>query len=64
VTKKKEYDYSLIYIDELPSLWIAAKTLDGKILDDKYLTRAGMAFTPAGAPQVELIFNDEGKKIF
>lgn len=63
-TKQKEYVYSMIYVDERPSLWTAAKTADGKILNDKYLTRAGMAFTQAGVPQVELIFNDEGKKIF
>ena len=63
-TKQKEYVYSLIYVDERPSLWTAAKTADGKILNDKFLTRAGMAFTQAWIPQVELIFNDEGKKIF
>ncbi len=63
-TKQKEYVYSLIYVDERPSLWMPAKTADGKILNDKFLTRAGMAFTPAWVPQVELIFNDEGKKIF
>lgn len=63
-TKKKQYQYALIYIDERPSLWEIARTLDGKSLSDKYLTRAGVSFTQAGAPQVELIFNDEGKKIF
>ncbi len=63
-TKKKEYQYALLYIDERPSAWTAAKTTDGKVLNDKYLTRAGMAFTQAGAPQVELIFNDEWKTIF
>lgn len=63
-TKQKEYVYSLLYIDERPSLWAVAKTANGKILNDKFLTRAGMAFTQAGIPQVELIFNDEGKKIF
>ena len=63
-TKQKDYVYSLIYIDERPSFWTAAKTPDGKVLNDKNLTRAGMSFTQAGAPQVELIFNDEGKKIF
>ena len=46
-TKQKEYVYSLIYVDERPSLWTAAKTADGKILNDKFLTRAGMAFTQA-----------------
>jgi preprotein translocase subunit SecD len=63
-TKAKEYTYSLIYVDERPSLWTAAKTSDSKVLNDKNLTRAGVSFTQAGAPQVELIFNDEGKKIF
>ena len=57
--KQKQYQYSLLYIDERPSSWIAAETTDGKVLNDKYLTRAGMAFTQAGAPQVELVFNDE-----
>ncbi len=60
----KEYDYSVIYIDERPSLWTPAKTADGKVLGDKYLTRAGISFTQAGAPQIDLIFNEDGKKIF
>jgi hypothetical protein len=47
ITKQKNYNYSLLYIDERPSAWSAAKTADGKILNDKYLTRAGMAFTQA-----------------
>ncbi len=61
---KKEYDYSFIYIDERPSLWAPAKTADGKVLGDKYITRAGVSFTQAGAPQIDLLFNDEGKSIF
>jgi protein-export membrane protein SecD len=63
-TKEKHYDYSLIYVDERPSMWMIAKTTDGKSLDDKNLTQAGISFTQAGAPQVDLVFNDEGKKIF
>jgi preprotein translocase subunit SecD len=63
-TKKKEYEYSLLYVDERPSAWTPAETADGKILTDKYLTRAGVSFTQAGAPQVDLLFNDEGKTIF
>ena len=31
-TKKKEYTYSLIYVDERASQWTAAKTVDGKVL--------------------------------
>lgn len=63
-TTKKEYEYSLLFVDERPSLWAPAQTADGKILNDKYLLQAGMSFTQAGAPQVDLLFNDEGKKIF
>lgn len=62
--QKKEYSYGVIFVDERPSLWAPAKTADGKILGDKYLNRAGISFTQAGRPQVDLIFNDEGKKIF
>ncbi len=59
-----EYAYSYIFVDERPSEWSAAKTADGKVLDDKYLQTAWVAFTQVGQAQVELVFNDEGKKIF
>ena len=58
------YAYSYIFIDERASAWTAAKTADGKILNDKYLTSAGVSFTQAGSPQVELLFNEDGKRIF
>jgi protein-export membrane protein SecD len=63
-TKEKEYSYSLIYVDERPSEWTAAKTADGKVLNDKYLQNAGVGFTQVGEAQVQLLFNEEGKKIF
>lgn len=63
-TKNKEYVYSMIYVDERPSLWTPAKTADGKVLNDSYLVSAGSAFNQAGQSQVELLFNDEGKAIF
>lgn len=59
------YNYSFLYIDERPSLWQAAKTSDGKILNDAYLVSAGN--TPnmqTWAPQVTLLFNSEWKNIF
>ena len=58
------YSYSYIFIDERPSYWTPAKTADGKILNDSYLVSAGSTFSQAGEPQVELLFNDEGKTIF
>lgn len=60
----KGYDYDIIYISEQPSIWQAAKTADGKVLNDKNLVNAGVGFTQVGQPQVELLFNEEGKKIF
>lgn len=53
------YSYSYIFIDERVSGWTPAKTADGKILNDKYLVSAGVSFTQGGAPQVDLLFNDE-----
>ncbi len=63
-TTKNEYAYTLLFVDERPSLWTPAATADGKILNDKYLLQAGVSFTQAGSPQVDLIFNNEGKAIF
>lgn len=59
-----EYEYSFIFVDERPSEWTPAKTQDGKVLGDKYLQTAGVGFTQVGQPQVELLFNNEGKAIF
>ncbi len=56
--------YSYIFVDVRPSAWQAAKTADGRILNDKYLVSASVGFTQVGQPQVELLFNEEGKKIF
>ncbi len=58
------YTYSYIFVDQRPSLWQAAKTTAGKVLNDKYLVNAGVGFTQVGQPQVELLFNEEGKTIF
>ncbi len=58
------YNYSYIFIDQRPSLWQAARTADGKVLNDKYLVNSGVGFTQIGQPQVELLFNEEGKTIF
>ncbi len=58
------YTYSYIFVDQRPSLWQAAKTADGKVLGDQYLVNAGVGFTQVGQPQVELLFNSEGKTIF
>jgi protein-export membrane protein SecD len=68
-TKKESYKtrlftYEAIVISQKPSEWMAAKTADGKVLDEKYLVRAGVSFNQGFSPQVDLVFNDEGKGIF
>ncbi len=68
-TKKEKYEtkemsYEVLYISERPSEWMAAKTADGKVLDEKYLSRASVGFTQGYMPQIDLLFNEEGKKIF
>jgi protein-export membrane protein SecD len=60
----REITYQSITISQKASEWMAAKTADGKILDEKYLTRAGISYSNGFTPQVDLIFNDDGKAIF
>lgn len=60
----KTYEYEGIFVDEKPSIWTLAKTIDGRALDERYLIRASVSFNQGFQPQVELLFNDEGAKIF
>lgn len=63
-TGAAKYQYAYMFFDEKPSTWKPAQTADGKVLNDKYLVSAGVGFTQGGTPQVELTFNEDGKKIF
>ena len=60
----KVYDYSVIWVNEEPSQWQVAKTASGAVLNDQYLQNAQMVFNQQSQPEIQLIFNDEGKKIF
>lgn len=68
--KKKEkyteivYDYEAVFVSQKPSEWMAAKTADGKVLDEQYLSKASVSFSQGFAPQVDLLFNADGGKIF
>ena len=69
VTKKekyteKVYDYEGVFVSQKPSEWMAAKTADGKVLDEQYLTKASVSFSQGFSPQVDLLFNADGGKIF
>ena len=61
---EKTYDYQAIFVNQKPSEWMTATTEKGASLDERYLTKAGVSFTQIGTPQVDLVFNDEGGKIF
>lgn len=60
----KLYAYKALWIDQTPSAWQVAKTQDGKSLNDQYLSDAQMVFSQNAQPQIQLTFNEEGKKIF
>lgn len=69
VTKKEKYtakiyNYEGIFVSQKPSEWTAAKTADGKVLDERYITKASVSFSQGFAPQVDLLFNADGGKIF
>lgn len=60
----KVVEYEGIFVSEKPSVWTVAKTADGKSLDERYLIRAAAMLNQASQAQVELLFNDDGAKIF
>lgn len=60
----KIYDYEGVFVSQKPSEWTPAKTEDGKVLDEQYLSKASVSFSQGFAPQVDLLFNTEGGKIF
>ena len=69
-TTKKEkytakiYDYEGVFVSQKPSEWTPAKTEAGKVLDEQYLTKASVSFSQGFSPQVDLLFNADGGKIF
>lgn len=60
-----QYRYSYVLVDREPGAWMPAKTADGRILNDEYLSSA-TAFidTNSMQPKVSLAFNTEGAKMF
>ncbi|MDD2916629.1 MAG: hypothetical protein PHH70_02155, partial [Candidatus Gracilibacteria bacterium] len=60
----KIYDYEGVFVSQKPSEWTPAKTEAGKILDEQYLTKASVSFSQGFSPQVDLLFNADGGKIF
>ena len=62
---ENNYKYSYVRVNREPGMWAPAKSVDGKILNDNYLTSASAFLDSASfQPKVSLTFNDEGAKIF
>lgn len=57
-------DYSYIFIASEPSIWMSAADGEGRVLDDRYFTKASVQYNEAFQPMVELTFNTEGAEIF
>ena len=56
--------YEYIYISKKPSDWKAAKDNQWRILNDKYFSNSSVQYNEAFQPMIELVFNNEGAKIF
>lgn len=60
----KVFEYQGIFVDEKPSEWALARTANGTALDERYLMKASVSFNQGFQPQIELLFNNDGAKIF
>lgn len=61
---EKMVTISYIYVNAIPSDWKTAIDDEGRSLTDKQFKQAGVTYTQANQPQVQLIFNDEWKDVF
>ncbi len=56
--------YHYIFFTREPSIWEPAKDSQGRVLDDRYFTKASVQYNEAFQPLVELTFNNDGAQIF
>ncbi len=56
------YDYIIVAAE--PSIWMPAQDSEGRVLNDRYFTRASVQYNQAFQPMVELTFNNDGADIF
>jgi protein-export membrane protein SecD len=62
---EKTYDYEAIFINQKPSEWTPATGNDGKtVLNEQYLIRATVGHDSLLRPQIDLLFNTDGAKLF
>lgn len=53
-----------LFIAKEPSIWEAAADSKGRVLNDKYFSKASVQYNEAFTPMVELTFNSEWAEIF
>ncbi len=64
VYEKDRDEYHYIIVAAEPSMWKPAKDSKGRILNDKYFSKASVQLNEAFQPMIELTFNNEGAEIF
>lgn len=64
IYKKEASSYNYIFFNKEPSIWKPAQDDSGRVLDDRYFTKASVQYNEAFQPMVELTFNDDGASIF
>lgn len=64
VVKQNEENYEYIFIASEPSIWQVAEDNQGRVLDDRYFTKASVQYNEAFQAMVELTFNSQGAEIF
>jgi len=64
VFKMIEGEFSYLFLDTEPSIWMSAADSDGRILNDRYFVNSSVQQNSAFQPMIELTFNWEGTEIF
>ena len=59
-----ELAFNYVFVSDTPSDWIPAIDTEGRVLNDKYFVKSSVQYNEAGAPLIELAFNDEWADIF
>ena len=59
-----ELAFNYVFVSDTPSEWIPAIDTEGRVLNDKYFVKSSVQYNEAGAPLIELAFNDEWADIF
>jgi len=64
VFKMTEGEFSYLFLDTEPSIWMPATAGDGRVLNDRYFVNSSVQQNSAFQPLVELTFNSEWAQIF